>query len=181
MGILGKFDGYNLREVGEYDRAQLIEWIAEDRHHAGLLDPEFFMGVAPDSSGQLAPDPRVTVCAIEDGKRTLMYIRLTRASRVHIQFPPPHSTGRSLHIERRQTANALIKGMAFLEVALERAGAMEWIFDSKAAALRMMAQRHLGFVASPLELVRLIPRLEHYETEEKPLRPVPQTNGKEVE
>lgn len=179
MGSLGKFDGYNLREIGEGDRAQLEEWIAGDRHHAGLLDPEFFMGLALDSGGELAPDPRVTVCAIEDSRRTLMYIRLTRASRVQIQFAPEHSTGRSIHVERRQMANALMKGMAFLEVALERAGAMEWIFDSRAAALRAIAQRRLGFVASPLELVRLIPRLDHPEAQSKPLRPVPQT--KEVE
>ena len=180
MATLGKFDGYVLRAVEERDRAQLAEWIAADKHHAGLLDPEFFMGLALDSGGELAPDPRVTVCAIDDGKRTLMFIRLTRASRVHIQFAPQHSTGRSIHIERRQTANALLKGMAYLENALERAGAMEWIFDSKSPALRVMAQRRLGFIASPLELVRMIPRLEHPEDQQNPLHRA-HTNAEEGE
>ena len=177
MTTLGKFEGYALRSVEEEDRQQLKDWISLDRYHANLLDPEFFMGVALDDAGLLSPDPRVTSVALEDKHRTLMYIRLTRASRVHIQFAPPGSRPGSIHVERRQMSNALLKGMAFLEVALARAGAMEWIFDSQSNPLRWMAQNRLGFAASPNEMVRLIPRLGQPEARNNSRHQGPQHDG----
>lgn len=159
--ILGKFDGYSLRALGEEDYRRLDQWIAADPAHAGILDPEFFMGQAIDRSGELAADPRVTVCALDDDKGTLMYLRLTRASRVQIQFPPtPEPEGsREGFKHRREIVNALIRGMAFLEVALEHAGATEWIFESESPQLRAMVEKRMGFVSSPREMVRVIPRL----------------------
>jgi hypothetical protein len=163
--LMGKFEGYILRAIEEADYKKLQEWIAADPAHAGLLDPEFFMGEGVNGQGEIVQDPRVTVFALADRKETLMYVRLTRASRVHIQFPPmpPQDGGRdaatALHKARKGIANALVKGMAYLEVALERAGATEWIFETESNTLRNLAQKRMGFAPSPHELVRVIPRV----------------------
>jgi hypothetical protein len=130
--VLGKFEGYFLRELDEEDYKRLQEWVAADSAHAGVLDAEFFMGEAIDSQGQLAPDPA------QDGSR---------------------EAGTALHKYRKDLQNALFKGMAFLEVGLERAGCTEWIFDSESSTLRTMVQKRMGFAASPNEMVRLIPRI----------------------
>jgi hypothetical protein len=143
---LATFDGYQLREVTEADRAELAAWIALEPSHAGVK-PEFFMGL----DEQLAPDPRATCYAMEQKGKTLFYIRLSRAARVNIQFGPGG----------RRWANAipLVKGMAFLEVGLARAGAEEWIYNTQSNRLREMTEKHMQFERSPFEMVRMIPRL----------------------
>jgi hypothetical protein len=158
--VLGRFEGYSLRAIEDADYEQLQKWIAADPAHAAEMVPEFFMGLAADETGQLAVDPRPSVFALCDRNGTLMYIRLTRASRVHIQFPPTPETSdsRELHKHRRQITNALIKGMAYLEVGLERAGATEWIFETESPQLRAMVQKRMGFAPSPHEMLRMIPR-----------------------
>lgn len=159
--VLGQFDGYRFRAIEEKDYARLEEWIAADLAHADTLDPEFFMGEAIDANGHLAPDPRVTALVLTDDEGTeLMYVRLTRASRVHIQFAPRVPGVRDLVKQREQLAKALVGGMAFLEVGLARAGCTEWIFESEAAQLRSMVEKRMGFAASPNEMVRIIPRLD---------------------
>jgi hypothetical protein len=158
MKLLGEFDGYTLREPEESDYDQLEQWIAADAAHREILDPEFFMGQALNEHGHLAKDLRSTCAVLERKGEVLFYIRLTRAARVNIQFPPGQD-------RQRQTALALVKGMAFLEVGLERAGAEEWIFETQAPALRKLAEKGLGFVPSPDELVRIIPRLPRFQEE----------------
>jgi hypothetical protein len=153
--ILGIFDGLELRAVGEEDRERLEKWIAADEHHAGIRDADFFMGLRKSFSGETEADPRATCTALEDEKGTVFFIRLSRATRVNIQFGP----GKTVH-QRKRVVEALVKGMAFLEVALERAGAEEWIFETEDAGLAEMAGKHLGFRESPNELVRLIEPLE---------------------
>jgi len=149
MVSLGKFSGYQLRELEESDHARLAEWIAADPSHSGILDPEFFTG----------QDPRVLVFALENGEKTVMYIRLARASRVAIQFPPPPETKKlkDLRWHRQELSDALMKGMAFLEIGLARAGCSEWIFETESDSLRLMVQRRMGFAPSPHEMVRRIP------------------------
>lgn len=157
---LAKFDGYQLRAPEERDYQKLAEWIAADPAHSGIFDPEFFMGQAVNAAGELAEDPRINAFALEDQDRTLMYIRISRCARVHIQFPPQPENGRSIHRQRIRMANALIKGMAFLEVGLEQAGCSEWIFETESDPLRLLVQKRMGFSFSPHEMVRLIPRIE---------------------
>lgn len=142
--ILAEFDEFELREIEDGDFDRLEEWIAVDPYHASLFVPEFFLG---------RNDPRATCYALDDDKGTVFYIRLSRASRVHIQFPPMAS-------QRRRIALGLMKGMAFLEVALSRAGVEEWIFASESPQLRHMAVSALEFNPSPNELVRLMARRE---------------------
>lgn len=184
--ILGKFDGYSLRSIEESDYQQLKQWIAADPVHASILDPEFFMGQAIDQAGQLAEDPRVSVFALIDRRQTLMYIRLSRASRVHIQFPPtPEVDGtreknKARYRHYAEISNALIKGMAFLEVGLANAGCTEWIFDTEAQQLRNLVQRRMDFAPSPMEMVRIIPRLGLQQPPENSLPTAPQQPEKEA-
>jgi hypothetical protein len=150
MAELAKFDGFTLRAIEDKDLAQLREWIAADAAHVGVLTPEFFMG----------EDPRSNAFVIEGGDGELMYVRLARASRVHIQFRPQPRGASSIREHRRQMRMALLKGMAFLEVGLKHAGCTEWIFDSESSDLRALARVFMGFQASPNELVRFIPPQE---------------------
>lgn len=147
QGIYAKFDGYTLRQVTEADRPALEKWIGEDRRHDGVLDANYFLGRLGDGS----EDRRPTCCALEDQAGTVFFIRLSRASRVRIQF----GTARGARA-RSRVATALMKGMAFLEVALQRAGCEEWIFDTGDPRLAEMAKRHMGFEDSPDEMVRAI-------------------------
>lgn len=151
------FDGYILRSLNESDYPRLQEWIAADPAHREILDPEFFMGQRLNHAGELEEDNRATCYVLEDdcGGGPLFYIRISRAARVNIQFPPAGSS------EPNEIVEALAKGMAFLEVALERAGVEEWIFSSKSRPLRRLANRTLGFSESNDELRRVIPRLDH--------------------
>ncbi|HTH42892.1 MAG TPA: hypothetical protein VL498_06990 [Terracidiphilus sp.] len=151
--ILAEFDGYTLRAVTGEDRPALEAWIEADKRHRGLLDPEFFMGLATDERGETAEDPRPTCCALEDKTGVVFFIRLSRASRVNIQFAPAQSRK-----SRHRASLALLKGMAYLEVALAKAGAEEWIFETEDRELAEMAEKRLGFVESPNEMVRLIAR-----------------------
>lgn len=151
-----EFDGLKLRPVSEQeDYAALEEWIAADPAHASLFVPDFFLGREINAQGEIAPDPRATCYALEDENGTAFYIRLSRAARVHIQFPPQGEKTNA-----RRTALALLRGMAFLEVALSRAGAEEWIFSSFNPGLRRLAERALGFHASQDEMIRPIARLD---------------------
>lgn len=159
--ILAKFDGYTLRTVTAEDRPALEAWIAADKRHNGLIDPEFFMGLATDENGETAIDPRPTCCALEDKSGVVFFIRLGRASRVNIQFAPAQSLK-----SRRRAGLALLKGMAFLEVQLAKAGAEEWIFETEDHELAEMAEKRLGFVQSPNEMVRVIGRPESHDPKE---------------
>ncbi|HET6220177.1 MAG TPA: hypothetical protein VFE27_24325 [Acidobacteriaceae bacterium] len=155
QNVLAEFDGYTLRAVTDADRPALEAWIEADQRHNGVLDPEFFMGLATDENGEIAPDPRPTCCALEDKTGVVFFIRLSRASRVNIQFAPAQSSK-----SRRRAAMALLKGIAYLEVQLAKAGAEEWIFETEDRELAEMAKKRLGFVESPNEMVRVIGRPE---------------------
>lgn len=152
MRYVAEFDGYKLREIEDGDRKQLEEWIAADAHHASYFEPEFFMGRVAAGEGKWVIDPRATCYALEDAQGTVFYIRLSRASRVNIQFPPAEGISE----QRRRIAQGLVQGMAFLEVALSRAGVEEWIFSSESPRLRYMAEGALNFAPSRHELVRAI-------------------------
>jgi hypothetical protein len=153
--VVAQFDGLKLREVSfDRDILQLASWISEDASHQ-LTRPAFFLGQVEGPNGYMTPDPRPTCYALEDEHGTVFYIRLDRAARVHIQFDP---TLKKLS-DRIRVARGLLKGMAFLEVGLAKVNVSEWIFDTRAAGLANMAQSRLGFMPSPHELVRMIPRL----------------------
>lgn len=154
MEYLAEFDGWKLRAVTEADREQLDAWIAADPAHVAKLEPDFFLGLEVNAQGQLAADPRATCYALEDETGTVFFIRLSRAARVNIQFPPARDL--KIRADAERTALALVQGMAFLEVALGRAGVEEWIFSTESPKLQKLAVRALGFIASPREMVRAI-------------------------
>lgn len=155
MKIVAEFDGLKLREVDEQDYARLEEWIAADPAHASLFEPDFFLGREVTESGELAADPRATCYALEDGAGAIFFIRIERAARVYIQFAPqPERSATPL-----RTAKGLVKGMAFLEVGLARAGASEWVFETQNSSLKKLAETVLGFHSSKSEMIRPITHL----------------------
>ena len=151
--VLAKFDDYTLREVSlDRDAVQLTGWIARDPYHQHLKPP-FFLGMIEAADGYLQPDPRPSCYALEDVNGEIFYIRIDRAARVNIQFAP---WGNSLS-SRSRVARGLLKGMAFLEVGLGRAGVAEWVFDTRSLTLKAMAKSRLGFEENQYDLVRPIP------------------------
>lgn len=146
MSTLAEFDGYKLRTVDTLaDIQTLDDWIQADEAHRAIYNPSFFM------SGKFNPDSRAACYAIEDADGVIFYIRLSRASRAHIQFPPEDTR------KRGRIARALKYGMVFLEHQLARAGCEEWVFNTETKRLKKYAELGLGFTASTHELVRLIP------------------------
>ena len=157
---LAEFDGYKLRAPGPQDRARLEEWIAADPVHAGLMTPEFFMGRNEDGSA----DERPTCLVMEDGQGEVFYIRISRAARVNIQF------GEAADEEARtRTREALLKGMAYLEATLAKAGVEEWVFETESPGLKALARRRMGFTEGRNLLVRPIDPPEAPEEQEKAL------------
>lgn len=155
MKYLAEFDGLKLREANEGDCAKLEEWIAADPAHASLFEPDFFLGREVGKSGELAADPRATCYALEDKAGAIFFIRIERAARVYIQFAPqPERSATPL-----RTAKGLVKGMAFLEVGLARAGASEWVFETQNSSLKKLAETVLGFHSSKSEMIRPITHL----------------------
>jgi hypothetical protein len=163
--VLAQFDNYRIREVSfNRDVFQIASWISEDIHHAHLR-PAFFLGQIEGADGYVEPDPRPTCYALEDEQGAIFYIRIDKAARVNIQFDPTKRTTR----ERARVGRALLKGMACLEVGLARSNVSEWIFDTTAQGLAIMARVRLGFEESPHELVRKIPLLSRRDAPGGPL------------
>lgn len=147
MKTVAEFAGMKFREVGDQDRERLEQWINADPEHRMTMSPETFLGEMPDGE----KDPRPTCLALEDEKGTVFYVRISRAARVTIQFAPNQTRG-----ERLRNGTALTEGMALLESILERAGAEEWIFNTRNPRLKELAMSRMGFTESPRELVRSI-------------------------
>jgi hypothetical protein len=145
MRILAEFDGLTLRVTDTLgDLEKLSDWIQADDAHRDIYSPHFFMG------GKFSLDDRPSYYALEDDQGVIFYIRLSRASRVRIQFAPDSSEQRSRNMR------GLLHGMAFLENVLAQAGCEEWIFDTDNPELKKTAERILGFTESTHELVRAI-------------------------
>lgn len=160
--IHAKYGSYTLRSVDESkDRTLLEEWIDQDQYHRMTMSPEVFLGYRKEE-GQWVPDPRPSCYVIEDEQGRVMFVRLSRAARVHIQFMPMTGV-----VPRTRTANALVHGMRFLQVGLGRAGAEEWIFSTEHPALGALARMRLGFSASPHEWVKEIPWLAPLKRQEE--------------
>jgi hypothetical protein len=146
MSEIARLDNFSLRAVGEEDRKLLDDWIEKDLGHKSKLEANYFLGLYPDGT----PDSRPTCYAIEDENGSpLLYIRLSKVARVRIQFPPLRNRR-----QRMLNAEALMKGMAYLEALLAQCNTEEWIFDTTNMELAHFAISHLGFQASPNEMKR---------------------------
>lgn len=146
MSTVAVFDGLRLRHADSVaDLQQLSDWIEVDEEHRGVFSPHYFL------TGKLGMDYRPSCYALEDSQGLVFYIRLSRASRVRIQFGPEGDRR-----QKARVARSLLQGMAFLESQLANAGAEEWIFDTRAPRLTRLAEMALGFKASPHEMVRAI-------------------------
>jgi hypothetical protein len=156
VNVREEFGNYVLRSVdAKIDRDPLARWIQQDSYHRGVFTPEFFLG----------EDPRSSYYAMEDHAGVIFFIRLSRAARVYMQFPP--TTGDSQ--ARHRLGHALLEGLAFLEVGLSRAGCEQWAFDSHAPGLRHLAMHRMGFRALPDDLVRGIRPPEGQKAQEEAL------------
>lgn len=148
MSVLGKFNGLTLRYADELADVQNLEdWIKADDAHRDIFSPFYFV------HGPMGEDDRASCYALEDEKGVVFYIRLSRVTRVRMQFPPEGGREQKARILR-----GLFHGMAFLENHLAHAGCDEWIFDTESPKLKSLAQRLLGFTESTHELVRGIPK-----------------------
>jgi hypothetical protein len=152
------------------DRALLEDWIDKDQYHRMTMSPEFFLGQRR-ANDHWVPDPRPSCYVIEDASGTVMFVRLSRAARVHLQFMPMSGV-----LARTRTATALISGMKFLEIGLARAGAEEWIFSTEHPALAALSRMRLGFTESPHEWVKGIGYQEPRKAQEEASGP--QEGGK---
>ena len=139
---LVQFGDYSLRSVQEGDRPQLDDWIAKDEEHRGKFAADDFIDAGS----------HILCYALADSQGEVLYIRLSRAARVRIQFGPESSKK-----ERHRAAAGLLHGMAFLEAMLRQIGVEEWIFDTSNPELAAFATTRLGFTASTNELRRPIP------------------------
>ena len=155
--MLAKFDGLTLRHADELTDVEILDgWIKADEVHRGIFSPLYFI------QGPMGEDDRASCYAIEDEKGVVFYIRLSRATRVRMQFPPDGD-----HAQKGRIIRGLFKGMAFLENHLAHAGSEEWIFDTQSPNLKNLAERMLGFTESTHELVRGIPNPRKEMVEEK--------------
>jgi len=139
-------------------------WIDNDRFHRNVMRPEFFLALRLDPKLGWIHDPRPNCYALEDATGVIMFIRLSRAARVHIQFMPVTRAFES----RVRSAAGLVRGMAFLEAGLARAGAEQWIFETHSPALASLAKARLGFEASSHEFVREIGYLATEKSQQGP-------------
>jgi hypothetical protein len=146
MTVLAKFDGYTLRSADTIADLEMLDtWIQKDDAHREVFDPGDFV------CGVFATDSRPGCYALEDGNGTVFFIRLSRAARVKIQFPPDTNSE-----QRNRNLRALLHGMAFLEVELSHSGCEEWIFDTDNQQLKKVAERILGFRESTVQMVKPI-------------------------
>ena len=137
-----RFDGFLVRPITEQDRPYLELQIQADDYHREKVDADFF----------LHPQPGETSWALEDEDgRIVFYFKNVPVVRMHIQF----TAGR-----RRATLFGLVRGLAWIEGIFRAARFREIIFDVDNPELEIFAKRHLGFVAQPNLLSRLIPTSE---------------------
>ncbi len=133
------FDGYRVRPVEEGDRAYIDRLTANDRYHAGVMDADWFLHLAPGEGAW----------AIEDGQgRVLLYFKTQTAVRLSLQFAEGDSS---------ENRDVLQKGMRWLEGMLLQNHFREVIFDTQGPLLAALAKRRLGFAeSSPGTLLKVL-------------------------
>jgi hypothetical protein len=143
-----KFDGYTLRDATEADEPLARVWTQHDEHHHDM-DGRFW----------LEKDKGVETYVCEENGHPLFFVRLDKAVRIRIQFPPnvyPPGSDED-HKHRDQVRRGLMRGMNFLEIALSVKGFRELIFDSVSPLLRAFTIGRLRFAKKPDTLSRMLP------------------------
>ncbi len=122
-----------IRLAGPSDYPTLASMLAADADHAGTA-PEFFF------------EPGSDLYCVEDERGPVLYLRLSRALRIDVQFRPGSSAG-----DRMRTARVLAQGMPWLERQARDAGFKELIFTSLTRRLIRFCEGRLGLRLSPHE------------------------------
>lgn len=156
------FDGYTVRPVEEYDRVYLELLIQADIYHCDKMDADYFM----------KPQPGETSWALENACGTvLFYFKTTPAVRMSIQF-----TGNDTPRQRADNAEALTKGLAWIEATLAAARFREMLFDTEGPELTLFARRKLGFVEARGLMVRTLSMPQATNMQPEALGTVPTNN-----
>lgn len=151
------FNTYKL-EPASYEHKQLAEeWTAEDKEHAGIVDPRFWLEQGEDHDSYLVSDKwgpvlffRVITRQIEPTEWLLGGIAPTiqngglrpgfKAAELHMQFMPAYTA-----VDHKRIAETLKSGCPWLEQILIGAGVEEIYFDSTFPGLVAFTTKHLGF------------------------------------
>lgn len=146
---------YTLREATERDADLLAVWIEGDPDHRDKVKPDFFHA---DKDG-------MECFALEDASgHVVLYIKMTRALRLDIQFGPDETRA-----QRERTADAMRVGFQWLRAGAAGAGIHEIHFRSSNPPLVAFAERRLAFDRAPDELIHKITQPEVYKPREKAL------------
>ena len=125
-----EFDGYELRPAIAEDDPLAGAWVDADPHHAGKMGGSYWTEQGPG----------IDSYALTQGGETVLFFRIERVVRIHVQFSPTHA---------KRNRHALESGMRWLGMALGRAAVCEVIFDSTAKLLRRFCVGKLGMQPAP--------------------------------
>jgi hypothetical protein len=139
-----KFDEYELRLTGPQDAALAEEWTKADPEHSGRFPSTFWLEKNPSTDGMI----------LEDGQGPVLFLRVERFARIHIQFPPASGAR-----ERMRVMKAMESGMRWIIPRLGVLGFCGLIFASRVQKLREFTKKRFGFmdVQSDLFLYKDIP------------------------
>lgn len=154
------FSKYRWTPAGEDQRARVAEWIEADPDHRGRVAPEFFISGQPDSE----------CLVLEDERGPILFLRMERALRIHIQFAPAVTAE-----DKQRTREAMLEGFPWLQQMARNSGFREILFQSTVAPLIRFCEKRFGFRRSPNELVCGIASREPQQAQEKTARAEHQT------
>lgn len=121
----------NTRPTTPSDLETIAEWIEHEPDHKGRINPEFFQ-----SQGECF--------AVLDEKTPVMFVRLDRICRVHVEFTPDN---------RRKVAKHLDEFTQEIKASAKFGGFAQIIFESTSESLIQFLAQHHGFRKSPNEVV----------------------------
>lgn len=129
-----KYPWYIRKASATDDRALLEEWIARDTDHAGRTTAEAW----------LAETPGVQNLLVSDRWSPVLFVRLSNAMRIDMEFAPA--------VSRSRLAYTLATGVPWLAGKLRDQAYRELIYESRAPRLVSFFEG-MGFCESPTEHV----------------------------
>lgn len=143
---LRKRSGWAPRQLLAYDPPRLAAWIEADPDHRGRVTTGWWLQDDPDSLERKKNNeflPAVENYLVADRRGPLLFLRLSNAMRVDIQFAPD---------EEVRTAMALAGGVPWLALEARKRRYAQLIFESRAPKLVKFLGR-MGFHPSAAEQI----------------------------
>lgn len=141
-----RFFHYELRPATPEDIALAHEWTRADKHHDGVIAPEFW----------LEQDKGVDCYVLTDRTGPVLFLRMEKVVRFLIQFSPAPD-----RIDRERLREAMRAGLGYLEMSLGAVGVGEIVFDSVSPTLRTFVGKALGFAERSTTLSRTVRRFNY--------------------